>query len=110
MSDHIHDHTIMSNPPLTETAIGVRFAPMLGLTAGHFGWFWKSFLDGSWSLTQQAPPLPEQLETFGEEQTWKLMPSMFSFIQTTGVDPGRLQIINADDERVIQIQNNCFFY
>ena len=94
------------NPPVIETALSVQFAPISGFTSGHFGWYWKESLDSSWVKTIEAPPLPDQFEQFGDQQS-----RMVKSIQLIPFSqPDRLQIVNSDDDRVIQLQNTRFLY
>jgi len=95
------------NPPVIETVLGVQFAPIPGLTVAHFGWYWKSFLDQSWTNVVEAPPILEQFERFGQKQTWNFtLPQ----IKLVAENPIRLQIISDTDERVIQLQNTRYLY
>jgi uncharacterized protein (TIGR04255 family) len=95
------------NPPLIETILGVQFGEIAGLTSAHFGWYWREFLDKSWNKTQEAIRLPDQFETFGD-QTWKMPVTQLT--ASIAPAPDRLQFINAEDDRVIQIQNTRFLY
>jgi uncharacterized protein (TIGR04255 family) len=100
------DLPVFDNPPVIETVLGVQFAPIPGFTSGHYGWYWKNVLDDSWVRALEAPPLTDQFETFGELSGWRLPLIQLS----AGGMPGRLQFINAQDDRVIQIQNTRFIY
>ena len=95
----------LENPPVVETVLSVQFAPIVDLTVAHIGWYWKNFLDASWVKVQEAPALDDQFEKF--ELVWKA-----PVFQLTAVDkpPVRIQISNAEDDRVIQIQNTRFIY
>ena len=95
-------------PPVVETVLGVQFGPINNLTAGHYGWFWKQYLDATWTKTQDAPPLPNQFEKFGEQLVWSLPKPSLAFHETT--EPMRIVIINEENDRVLQIQNNKFYY
>jgi uncharacterized protein (TIGR04255 family) len=96
------------NPPVIETVISVQFRPIAGFTSGHFGWFWKQSLDPSWVKTVEAPFLPDQFERFGEQQI--LMPSAaFQFLIPAN-QTDRLQIVNSEDDRVVQLQISRFAY
>ena len=53
---------------IVELVLGVQFAPLLNFTNAHFGWFWKQYLDPSWTKAANAPPVPDQHERFGERQ------------------------------------------
>jgi uncharacterized protein (TIGR04255 family) len=97
----------LENPPLVETAISIQFQPIVGFTSGHFGWYWKDSLDSSWVKTIEAPILPDQFERFGDPQA---RISLTSLQFNLANQPDRLQIVNAADDRVIQIQNSRFIY
>ncbi len=107
MLDQSNDLPEFENPPVIETVLGVQFAPPPGLTAGHFGWYWKSCLDQRWIKTAEAPSLIEQFERFGEKRSWNLPALQFKIASEASI---RLQIISESDDRVIQIQNNRFLY
>jgi uncharacterized protein (TIGR04255 family) len=93
------------SPPVIETVLGVQFAPIPDLTGAHIGWFWKNFLDGSWARVIEVPFLQDQFERFAEQNTWNFPQLQFSVSL-----PNRLQMIHADDDRVIQVQNTRFLY
>jgi uncharacterized protein (TIGR04255 family) len=107
MQNQPSDLPEFENPPVVETALGVQFAPTPGMTSGHFGWYWKSCLDESWTKTAEAPPLPDQFERFGEKRSWSLPVPQFKIVME---NPIRLQIISESDDRVIQLQNSRFIY
>ena len=92
-------------PPVIETVLGVQFAPLPDLTGGHIGWYWRDYLDRTWSRVIEVPCLQDQFERFGQQTTWK-----FPSLQMSVSLPNRLQIIHADDDRVIQVQNTRFLY
>jgi uncharacterized protein (TIGR04255 family) len=93
-------------PPVIETVLGVQFAPIPNFTASHYGWFWKEYLDSSWTKAQDAPRLPDQFELFGDHQIWGLPKPIFS----QKFEPDRAQFINKDEDRLIQVQNTRFLY
>lgn len=89
-------------PPVDEVAIGVQFEPLPGFSGPHAGLYWES-LGPEWTKVQEAPRLDDQFEKFGGDRHWAI--PMFA---VKSYEPGRVQIIRADDERVIQIQNSRF--
>ena len=107
MHNQPNDLPEFDNPPVVETALGVQFRAIAGMTAGHFGWYWKSCLDESWTKTAEAPPLLDQFERFGEKRSWSLPIPEFKVVRES---PIRLQIISESDDRVIQLQNSRFLY
>ena len=36
----------LERPPLEETVFGVQFDILRSFTSGHYGWYWKTCLDG----------------------------------------------------------------
>jgi uncharacterized protein (TIGR04255 family) len=97
-----------ANPPVVETILGVQFDEIPNLTSAHFGWYWREYLDKSWGRTQEAPPLPDQFENFGDQSRKFPFPNLTAKIATSF--PARIQFINEYDDRVIQIQNTRFLY
>ena len=95
------------NPPVVETVVGVQFAPLANLTSGYYGWFWKQFLDETWVRTSDAGVLPDQFEKFGDEVVWGVSSIQFGVLSVPLV---RVQIFNAKNDRLIQIQNTRFLY
>jgi uncharacterized protein (TIGR04255 family) len=96
------------NPPVIEAVIGVQFAPLLDFTSGHAGWFWKEYLEQGWPKAVDAIALPDAFEQFGEQQAFGL--GQIGFVLRQAKPPDRLQIINENDDRVVQVQNNRFLY
>lgn len=93
-----------AQPPVVETALSVQFTPLPRYTGAHAGWFWKEYLEklGDWSQVVEMPKIPDQFERFGTEDIW-VAPSV-QFLQ--GVQSPRTQIIRADGERMIQVQDS----
>jgi uncharacterized protein (TIGR04255 family) len=98
-------------PPVVETALSVQFNALAGFTAAHAGWFWKEYIeklgDGpskEWKQATETARIPELFEKFGAEDLWALP----SFRMMPGVMTPRTQIIRADSERMIQVQDNRF--
>jgi uncharacterized protein (TIGR04255 family) len=95
-------------PPVVETVLGVQFTPLPNFTNGHLGWYWKEYLGQEWSKATDAPPLPDQFETFDSEGQYRF--SNLQYIVASGAKPGRLQISNAAGDRLIQVQATRFHY
>src|SRR5690348_16249248 len=95
-------------PPLIEMVLGVQFSPLVALTSGHLGWFWKTRLGQEWEKTVDAVPLPPETETFGDPSGLSFPAFRFSL----GPPPTsvRLQIINKTGDRMIQLQSSRFHY
>lgn len=96
-------------PPVVETALSVQFAKLPGYTTAHAGWFWKEYLEKleddparKWSQVAEAPRIEDQFERFGTEDVWQ-PPVALRMLQ--GIQPQRVQIIRADGERMVQMQD-----
>lgn len=93
-------------PPVIETVMGLQFNPLAGFTEAHAGWFWKSKLADEWTSVQRAPRILDQFERFGDDIKW----GPNHGIRISPDEGGRIQIINNDDDRMIQVQNSRFIY
>ena len=106
MADGKSMGVVFENPPVIETVLGVQFVPLQRLTGSHVGWFWKTALDNSWPKVAEVGALLPQYELFGETTfsppvQLRIEPMRF---------PGRVQISQENDGRMIQIQPNRFHY
>lgn len=90
------------NPPVSEAVLGVQFDRLPGFTNAHLGAFWKSLDPGEWPVVQDVPPLPPQFERFEKAARW----AKGVQLQLTQDPACRLQIKNADADRMIQLQNS----
>jgi uncharacterized protein (TIGR04255 family) len=97
----------LTNPPVVEVVLGVQFAPLTDFNSGHLGWFWKLFLGREWGRAADAPPLPDQFETF-EATRWG--PPVFAVKLDSPARPRRLQITSEAGDRLIQVQPTQFIY
>lgn len=95
------------SPPVIETVLSVQFAPLQHFSSAHAGWFWKNYLDKEWGAVHVAPRLDDQFERFGDEMTWG---RNVGFRIATYPESDRIQIIRADNERMIQVQSTRFVY
>lgn len=94
-------------PPVVETVLGVQFDIIPGFSNAHLGAFWKTHLP-DWPSTTDAPPLEPQFERFGEDRMWaKLNELAFKF---TTAPTMRVQIRNAENSRMVQLQNGRLHY
>ena len=96
------------SPPVIETALSVQFARLSSFATATAGWFWKSYLAKlggalDWSKASDAPRLEDRFERFGENEGWGTP----GFRMGT-VESHRTQIIRADEERMIQVQDSRF--
>ncbi len=95
------------SPPVVETVLSVQYAPLQHFSSAHAGWFWKNYLDKEWSTVQVVPRLDDQFERFGDEMIWRRSAGLRIAMQP---EPDRSQIVRADNERMIQIQDTRFIY
>lgn len=93
-------------PPVIETVIGVQFDVLPSLKNAHLGAFWKQ-LGVGWASVEEIPALPQEFERFGDERAW-VIPALN--IKLAQVVPTRMQIRNAERNRMIQVQNGRFHY
>jgi len=96
-----------NNPPVVERIISAQFLPVQQFSSIYGGWFWKQYLEKDWATANEAPPLDDLFERFGEERKWA-MPQQLKF--TSGLSLDRVQIVRRGDERMIQLQNSRFVY
>src|SRR5436309_10921680 len=87
-----------TNPPVVETVLGVQFDRLPGFTNAHLGAFWSKLDTNEWPEVADAPPLQPQFERFTEAAKW----SRGLQFQLTPIPPGRVQIRNANGDRMIQ--------
>ena len=81
-------------PPINEVVCGVRFRRLEQLMIPHIGQFWES-VRGNFPNCEHAPPIsiaPEDVDP------------------DTGLPIPRVWLINSAGDRLLQIQNNIFFY
>lgn len=95
-------------PPVVETVLSVQFARLEKFSDAHAGWFWKGYLGEEWASVQTANPLEDQFERFGDQMKWG--PAVGGIRIMPGGTANRLQIVRADNERMIQIQDSRFIY
>jgi uncharacterized protein (TIGR04255 family) len=81
------------NPPVVETALGVRFAPIAGWNVLHFGKLLQAYKEWYPKL-ELKPPI-------GVEIQLNPLAESFDF-------PLRLWLIDASDTQLIQVQHNFF--
>ena len=92
------------DPPVTEVALGLQFAP-LGMSTGHQGWFWNQYLGDEWPTATDAPPIPRHTESFSPNLAWPPIALQFQSRPTV-----RLQLQRAEGDRMVQIQDTRFIY
>jgi uncharacterized protein (TIGR04255 family) len=94
------------SPPVVETVLGVQFAPLKNFSVAHAGIFWKERLSESWTKFNDEHPILDQFEKFEDGGTWRPLGIQLGPADKTF----RVQIIERDDERMIQLQNSRFVY
>jgi uncharacterized protein (TIGR04255 family) len=87
-------------PPVVETVLSIQFERLRGLTNAHLGAFWQQ-KSQEWPQVSDAPPLDEQVETFGKQPAWN---KAFR-LKLTQAPSARVQMRNANGDRMIQLQN-----
>lgn len=87
------------DPPVTEVAIGIQFAPIQGLTLAHLGLLWNRFRD-RYPRTEEHQPLsrwPINSELLDGRASLQLVPVL-----------PRLWFLNASDTELVQVQDDRF--
>jgi len=98
-------------PPVIETVLSLQFAGLPGYSTAHAGRFWSRYLDRpsgtdkKWTKVLDAVRLEDQFERFGQEEVWAPAIQMRLLPPTQS---NRTQIVRADEERMIQIQDTRF--
>ncbi|MDA1140072.1 MAG: TIGR04255 family protein [Planctomycetota bacterium] len=93
-------------PPVVETVLGVQFEPLPNLMNAHLGAFWRS-MDGEWPRVSDVPPIEQQFEMFGSRNDSLRRGILLKFSNTPAQ---RLQIMNEEGDRMVQIQNGRIHY
>jgi len=91
------------NPPIVEFVLGAQFSPLSELTSAFYGKFWNH-LGENWGKPQDNPLIADQFERFGEERA----PLRWQLKLETAPLVNRLTLINADEDRLLQIQPSRF--
>ena len=94
-------------PPVVESVLGVHFDPLPNLQNSHLVLFWQTLGVEHWPLVSEVPPLPPVSERFGEEHKFAKKGLQIKVGTETTM---RLQIKNAVDDRMVQVQNGRFHY
>jgi uncharacterized protein (TIGR04255 family) len=91
------------NPPVSEVVLSVEFLPIEHWRSPHAGLYW-SLISGEYPETEVQPPLPSQIEKFGEAN-WQ-RPEVQ--IQFANPDVNRFWFVAKPGTRLIQIQRDRF--
>jgi uncharacterized protein (TIGR04255 family) len=102
------NNVTIAYPPVVETVLSVQFSSLPGYTSAHAGWFWKDYVQKlsteAWPTISQAPRIEDHFERFGAEDVW----TPFSLKVFPAPQTARIQLLRADGERMIQVQDTRF--
>lgn len=93
-----------ANPPVSEVAISVTFAPLENWKSAHSGVYWSRIIQ-KYPLTEVHPPLARQIEVFDEEP--KPIARVIQFELATP-DSQRYWFLTDPPVRVVQVQRDRF--
>lgn len=99
------DTPTFTNPPVVEFVLGVQFAPLTKLTAGHFGLLWK-MLGADWTRPEDAPPITNQFEQFDGAKWNRRSGVEFRLEQIAPL--GRFVLNHRHEDRLLQVQSTRF--
>jgi uncharacterized protein (TIGR04255 family) len=92
----------LTNPPVVEFSLGVQFAPLARLGAGHLGRFWNTMNLGEWTDSTDEQPLEDQFELF-DKPRWSVRASpRLRFFAKPPVR--RMRLMHESREKMIQLQ------
>ncbi len=94
-----------AKPPVVEVVIGVQFTALPNYSNALAGWYWKTFLEPSWSVANEVPRLDDAFEVFDDAGRWSAKPQL---IVSQAPRPERLHIANPETGRLIQVQDTRF--
>jgi uncharacterized protein (TIGR04255 family) len=90
-------------PPVVEVVLTAQFAPLRGFSASHAGLYWRDHLDRNWTRAKDVRRIDDAEERFVEDsRVWREVRYVLAD------EPPRVQIVHADNEHMIQIQNSRF--
>lgn len=101
----MEDTPTFIHPPIVELVIGAQFSPLVTLTSGHFGLFWKE-LGGDWVEPGDGPTIEDQFELF-DRPRWSALSRVSMKIEPLRF-PGRFTLGNRAKDRLLQIQATRF--
>jgi uncharacterized protein (TIGR04255 family) len=91
------------NPPVSEVAISVEFDTLEGWRSPHGGLYWGR-IQTDYPHTEGQPPLPSQIEMFGDEFLQMPMPR----VELLNPDIMRFWFLAEPPTRLIQVQRDRF--
>lgn len=92
------------NPPISEVALSVEFAPLENWRSPHAGLYWGQ-INKTYPKTEVQAPLPSQVEKYGEE-FWQNRPGIR--IELANPDISRFWFLSDPPTKLIQIQRDRF--
>jgi len=93
----------LKNPPVVEFSLGVQFAPLPGLRAGHLGRFWNTLDLQDWPEATDEPPLEDQFEQF-DKPRWAV--GAAPRLRLVAMPPvNRMRLVHASRAKMIQLQS-----
>ena len=95
------------NPPVVETVFSVQFMPIQEFSTANVGRYAMECLDKDWQEFKESHRVEDHFERFGEPIG---IPRAPSFRILTDIEPNRIQIVRADQQRMIQVQNTRFIF
>lgn len=95
-----------TNPPVVEFVLGVQFAALSKLSAGHFGLLWQKLGIDDWVTPGDGPSIPDQFEQFNRPR-WS-MPPIKGWRLQTSTPVERFTLANRDNNRLLQFQATRF--
>ena len=90
------------HPPVTETLLGVQFAPLRSFSLPHFGLYWGQ-IRSEYPVQDTKPPLGPQLEEFGPA----LPPQVVKLMLSAAIE-ARCWFIDSSGSQLIQVQRDRF--
>jgi uncharacterized protein (TIGR04255 family) len=100
MADSLPEFT---NPPVSEVALSVVFAPLENWRSAHSGMYWGR-IQNKYPLTESHPPIPPQIESFEADQAQALSVR----IELFNPDSQRSWFLSDPPIRLLQIQKDRF--
>lgn len=94
-------------PPVVESVLGLHFDALPSLQYADLVLFWQTLEVEYWRSVNEQPPLAPISERFGEEHQFAKRGLSIKIGTDTTM---RLQIKNAADDRMVQVQNGRFHY
>lgn len=94
------------NPPIVEFVLGVQFAPLTKMSAGHYGLLWAMLGKEEWLLPGDASPIQDQFELF-DRPRWSAYRELGIRLEP-GHPIGRFTLRHKDGDRLLQVQPTRF--